>query len=84
MTKAEDDAKLESNTVLLAETMGRDDNACECPTCGGFAEESGSPTKNEIKKYQTCGRSFACCVTTFTCRRCGQRIVAKLHAPDMD
>lgn len=70
-------------TIVLDETLRRDADACECPSCGGYAEEV-IPTKDEIRKYQSCGRNWACCLNAFICKKCGQRIVSHLEAPEME
>lgn len=60
----------------------RDANGAPCP-CGGYADEA-DVTKDEIKKHQTCGRSWACCLGAFVCRVCKRRFLVNLPAPEMD
>ena len=71
-------------TVKLEETQERDVTAVECPACGGFAPGTDDETAEEIKQYQDCGWSWACCIAAFVCKKCGQRIIAKLESPEME
>lgn len=62
--------------------ISRGANGAPCP-CGGYADKA-DVTEDEIKKYQTCGSSFACCIGAFICRVCEKRFLVNLPAPEMD
>lgn len=61
----------------------RSDNAVECPKCSGFAEPVDC-TAEEIASDLNCGRSWACCVAAFKCKKCGTRLLTNRPAPEME
>jgi hypothetical protein len=72
-----------NNRVEIPYLEYRDTKAAPCD-CGGYADAIGDVTKEEIKQYQTCGRSFACCIESFKCRLCKKRFLRNLPAPECD
>lgn len=49
--------------------------------CGGYGDEHGEPTREEVNAYD-CGRISACCTASFKCRICGNEFIARYEAPD--
>ena len=71
-----------AEATMLDDRVERDTRAVECPKCRGFAAEVDC-LPEEIA-LQTCGRSHACCISAFVCKKCGTRILARLHSPEME
>lgn len=69
-------------TEILNPDIERDATAAPC-SCGGYADRK-DPTQEEIDKYQTCGRCYACCLAAFICRLCKKRFLVHLSAPEME
>ena len=69
------------SVIVLEKRLERDTSSIACPECNGYCDKVES-TKEEVKEHQTCGRKQACCMSTFVCRVCKERIVAKLNAPE--
>ena len=59
----------------------RDAEGVKCQ-CGGYAERVRC-TPEEFDRYN-CGRIYECCARAFVCQICGNRIVGRAEAPDMD
>ena len=59
----------------------RNAEAIKCK-CGGYAERVDC-TPEEIEEYG-CGRPYQCCSRAFICSLCGERIVGKADAPEME
>lgn len=70
---------------LAPVVVGRDDKAIECRRkgCHGYAPRVDDVTEAEWRAHG-CGRSWACCTRAFKCNRCGDRVVVKSEAPEMD
>ena len=67
--------------LAVAGNFKRDCDGAPCPHCNGYADRVDA-TKEEVKQYQTCGRSYACCIDAFVCRVCGKRFIGTLEAPE--
>lgn len=75
---------IKNKPLFAADRVSRSADACECPKCSGYApRHDRGPTEAEIAKYQMCGRSWACCLGAFKCKKCGSRVLAHLAAPEM-
>lgn len=72
-----------SEELAVIDGLPRNELGAPCPHCNGYAD-AGDITREEVKKYQTCGRSYACCVEAFVCRLCGKRFIGMLEAPEME
>lgn len=68
--------------VLREEILERDSESIQCD-CGGLCENVETTTR-EVKEFQHCGRSWACCVASFVCKACRKRFVCHLKAPESD
>lgn len=55
-----------------------------CEKCNKSMVQTDT-SEEDVKKYKGgCGRSYACCITTFKCDECNIKEVVSLPAPDMD
>ena len=66
--------------ILLTDVLPRGTTAAPC-VCGGYAEKV--TTSDDEERDFGCWR-YGCCCAAFKCRLCGNRLVARLHAPEMD
>lgn len=69
-----------AETIPLGRWVERGADAVKC-SCGGYAEQADT-TPEEDTTYG-CGRP-GCCSRAFVCAICGNRMVARAHAPEME
>lgn len=72
-------------TFLWCESlMSRDADAAECPKCGGYSPETYEISKEMEAEAisKDCGRGLMCCTSAFQCKKCGEKFLAHLEAPE--
>jgi hypothetical protein len=79
--KKEKEVEKPVEVIVLPGRIKRETEGIPCPDCNGYCDETNC-TKEEVKKYQTCGRMYACCLAAFVCRLCKKRIITALEAPE--
>lgn len=71
------------NLLVYKDCYDRNIENIACQKCNGFCD-AVEASQEEINKYQTCGRSYECCISVFVCRLCNQRILVHLNSPEME